>query len=42
MTSDALKNEGKHVKPNITCAHSQGNTKDLIFRLAQGTLCCAL
>ena len=42
MTSNALKNEGKLVKPNIACAHSQENTKDLIFRLAKGTLCCAL
>jgi len=39
MTSDALTNAGKHVTPNMTCVHSQGNTKDSIFRLAQGMLC---
>jgi len=39
MTSDALTYAGKHVTPNMTCAHSQGNTKDSIFRLAQGMLC---
>jgi len=29
----------EHVTSNVTCVHSQRNTKDIVFRLAQMTLC---
>ena len=39
LMSDALTNAGKHVMSNIACMRSQRNTKDLVFLLAQMTLC---
>jgi len=38
MTSDGLKNMGKHVRPANACARSYWYTKDSVFWLAQMTL----